>query len=517
MKLRAKIILGAVGITAVFSFSLPAMALNRPAAGESDPDDKSSITDILTGLASDPELTEDDAEGALRNVLQHGFAQTRALEHHRWVVPARMPLAQSDRLGWVPQLKHRQTLARLRLDSGGMVSSEEISDYDIPLADHPLVDMYVKHFSGRGRWYFAKWLSRADRYLPIMQPILEAKGVPRDLVYVAMVESGFSARAVSVAAACGYWQFIRSTAKMFGMRMNFWIDERRDFVRATEAAAAYMTQLHKQFGDWHLAWAGYNAGGGRVSRALTRYKTDNFWTLAERTSGFPKETRHYVPKIVAAAIISKNRAKYGFTNIKPLPPLLYDEVEVTDAVDLHVVSRKLGVPVTDLRELNPALLQDVTPPGQRHTLRVPQGQGEATSQWLAALPPSKRLTYRHHSVAKGDTLWKIAARYNSTIAAIRDFNSIRNPKALRVGINLIVPTLRSGAKSKVYSKRPPTTSTRVVAKRTTAKKSSKRHVVAAGETLWSISRRYGISVRDLKARNGLRSNHIVVGDTLRLN
>ncbi len=516
MTLRTKIFFGVVGIAVVCSLNRPTWAISRPVAGESgEPMDDASITDILADLTSDPEvLADDEAETALRQVLKAGFARTLALEHYEWVAPSRGPLLQPAQPEWTTRLSERQMMARLRVDHDLLTSTEELSEYDIPLADHPLVDMYVKHFSGRGRWYFAKWLARAGRYLPIMQPILERHGVPRDLVYVAMVESGFSARAVSVAAACGYWQFIRSTAKIFGMRMDFWIDERRDFVRATEAAAAYMTELHQQFGDWHLAWAGYNAGGGRVSRALAKHKVDDYWTLVDRKRGLVKETRHYVPKIVAAAIISKNRAKYGFADVEPLAPLLYDEVTVDDAVDLRVVARKLGVGLAELRELNPALLQDVTPPGRKHVLRVPQGTGEATAEWLAGLPASKRLTYRHHRVARGDTLWKIAARHNSTIAAIRDFNSIRNPKALRVGVNLIVPTLRSGAKSKIYSKRPPTRPTRVANRSTKSSKS--HHVVARGETLWSISKRYKTTVRKLKARNGLSSNHIVVGERLRV-
>jgi LysM repeat protein len=512
MMLRAKTIIGAVGFVVLSTFGAPALAVHRAAAGNSAPDDDSSLTEILAGLEGDAELlAEEDAQAALERMWADGWvARTPAVEDHDW-------LRDMERVrDWERLLLRRRALSRIRLDDDSLLARDDTVTYDIPLADHPLVDTYVKHFTGRGRWFFAKWLARADRYLPIMQPILSKAGVPRDLVYVAMVESGFSARAVSVAAACGYWQFIRSTGKLFGMRMDVWIDERRDFVRATEAAAAYMKQLHEQFGDWHLAWAGYNAGGGRVRRALARYRVEDYWTLIGRKRALAKETRHYVPKIVAAAIISKSREKYGFGDVEPLPPLLYDDVEVDDAVDLRVVARKLGVSLTRLRELNPALLQDVTPPGREHILRVPRGRGPETSKWLASLPASKRLTYRHHRVKGGDTLWKIAARYNSSIEAIRDFNRVRNPRALRVGSSLIVPTLRSGPRAKVYASAPVKRAARVAQRITKAVSSASHHVVAPGDTLWSISRKYDTTVGFIKAKNGLRSSRIVVGEKLRI-
>jgi membrane-bound lytic murein transglycosylase D len=489
-------------------------------------------------LDEDPEvLAEQRAEYALQNLLRHDFAQTRSV-HARIEDLFDEPAVMLDAPTWLDTMERRAAVAALRGSRSHAGAEVSRLAFDIPLADHPLVDTYIEHFTGRGRWYFAKWLSRAGRYLPIMRPILKEKGLPEDLVYVAMIESGLSSRAVSTAAACGYWQFIGSTGKLFKLKINFWVDERRDFVRSTEAAAAYLTELHQQFGDWHLAWAGYNAGGGRVSRALKRHASSDYWGLVDRKGGLSKETRHYVPKVIAAAIIAKNREKYGFTGIEPMPPLLWDTVQIDDAVHLRVVARKLGVPMATLRELNPSLLQDVTPPGRHWSLRVPKGSGKEVAAWLDSLPKNQRLTYHRHTIRRGDTLWRIAERYGSTITAVREFNGIRNPRALRPGQSLIIPTLRTrvaartGRKDKApvaqeSSKTKP--SRRVAAKSpgsnprpraSEAKSRSKRptgsHTVTAGETLWSIAQRYGVSVDRLKSWNNRRSNVIIVGETLKL-
>lgn len=504
-----------------------------PLEGQPSAEDAKAIGDLLADEALDAgpvALAATQTRHALSSILQRGFAQTPSIERAVNEIFAD-PLRMMRQPSWLDELERRGAEARLRgLPVHAGIGGLGIA-YDIPLADHALVDVYIKHFSGRGRWFFAKWLARADRYLPIMQPILESMGLPRDLVYVAMVESGFSSHAVSIAAAGGFWQFIPTTGKQFGLETSFWLDERRDFILATKAAATYMAQLHRQFGDWHLAWAGYNAGGGRVSRALKKYGADDYWTLVDEKGSLAKETRHYVPKILAAAIVAKNRVRYGFGAVKSLPPLLYDEIKVDGAVHLRVVAKHLGVTLNTLRELNPALLQDVTPPGRRFQLRVPQGRGEKTAAWLAALPASKRVTYRRHKIRKGDTLYVLARRYGTSMSAIREFNGIRNPRALRLGKDLIIPSVRGGTpvvkrKAATKSKPAPKRVARapIKTKKTkrspprlaSAKTSSGSHVVSAGETLWSIARRYDVSVTRLKRWNKRHSNVIVVGETLEL-
>lgn len=511
------------------------ISLPQAAAREADPDVDIDAADAIAEiLASEALVQEDDASAqdarwALREILRQGFAETPTL--------ARTIAAATDDVGFMRRQSFLQTLEREALVGRlRLVPLHQAREavrriaFDIPLADHPLVDTYIDYFTGRGRWFFARWLARADRYLPIMQPILTANGLPRDLVYVAMVESGFSASALSQARAAGYWQFIASTGRLYKLRTDVWIDERRDFVRATEAAAAYLGFLYREFGDWHLAWAGYNAGEGRVRRALAKYDARDFWALLEHKGSLAKETMHYVPKIIAAAIVAKDRTKYGFDDITSASPLLYDEIDVEDATELGAVASKFGFEIDELRELNPALLYGVTPPGRPARLRVPAGHGAAVASWLADLPRSERLSYAHHRVKSGDSLYRIAHQHGTTIDAIREFNRIRNARHLRPGQMLIIPVLarRAGPPSdlgagRTASRRGTTTlaSTRGDKPRSNRAAAPKRqpvarHKVAAGETLWSIAQRYGVSVDDVKSWNRRRSNKVMAGEVLQI-
>ena len=527
-------ILTALAICQLLSPSV-AWTMDRP--GDSDAD---GVAELLRSV-NDPiaeEVAAPEGDLLLRSVLRRGFAQTPALPYKieaLFVTPVGSTMVPTLDTS-VTRAVERETIAtRLRLWEGG---AAEAAPNDIPIVDHPLVDTYVKYFTGRGRWFFARWLSRADRYIPMMRPMLEAKGLPRDTVYLAMIESGFVAKAHSSASAVGFWQFIRSTGKRFKLRQDTWVDDRRDFVKSTNSAADYLKVLYKEFGDWQLAWAGYNAGGGRIRRALARYGVSDFWSLVAQPGSLAKETKHYVPKIMAAAIVASNREHYGFGAVKALPILRYDEVPVKDAVALRRVAVKLGVSLEDLQALNPSLLYSITPPRREFVLRVPDGRGAEVTQWLAALPRSERTDFRQHTVRSGDTLWEIAERYGSTINAIRDFNGIRNARVLGIGQRLIIPSQRGAS---VARRRPAKRATkkttrkvmkfavqpiakaatpaaaRSVAKTATASaKPVARHTVSAGETLWSISQRYRVSVTALKKWNRRRGNIIGVGDVLEI-
>lgn len=379
--------------------------------------------------------------------------------------------------------------------------------YDIPLSDHPLVDVYIDHFANRGRKFFAKWLARAERYRPIMTPILDHYGLPRDTFYLAMIESGLNARAYSVSAASGFWQFIRSTAEIFNMRMDHWVDERRDFITATHAACRYLSELHRQFkGDWYLAWASYNAGAGRVTRALKRSRSSSYWQLVDRKA-LPEETRQYVAKIIAAAIVAKNADIYGFSPIQAETPLDYDELDVHRAIDLRRLARALDIEVDTLRALNPSLLRDTTPPKRKSTLRVPRGSVEQASAWIAEQPAMKLARLRPYRIRRGDTLTSVARRFGVSIASLKDFNTIASIHDLSVGQRLLVPVRqtqrRSPSGERAQSQRTIVASSR-----------EKRHVVARGETLWSISQRYGCNVKQLKHWNRLRGPKIREGQVL---
>src|SRR5258707_6309434 len=252
--------------------------------------------------------------------------------------------------------------------------------YDIPIEMQPLVAQYVQFFQGAGRKWFRKWMSRSTRFIPMMQTILETRGLPKDTVYLAMIESGFSAQAYSWARAAGPWQFISSTARLYGLRQDFWIDERRDPVKATEAAARYLRQLHQTLGDWYLAWAAYNAGGRRLERMIAEQGTTDFWALSNG-KGLAKETKHYVPKLIACALVAKYPKAFGFSDdeFDFLTPYEAEEVALTSATDLDVVARAAEVNIDELKGLIPRLKPGGLPPSPAQN-RKPRRCRKATGE-----------------------------------------------------------------------------------------------------------------------------------------
>lgn len=422
--------------------------------------------------------------------------------------------------------------------------------YDIPVEMQPLVAEYIRFFQGPGRRWYRKWVSRSTRYLPVMQPILEAHGLPRDTVYLAMIESGFSNQAYSWAHAAGPWQFIPATGKEYGLKQDFWVDERRDPLKATDAAARYLKQLHKELGHWYLAWAGYNTGGGRVRRLCNRMNTVDFWTISAGR-GLAQETKHYVPKLIAAALVSKNPSAFGFRDdeFDYLPPLEFDVVEVTQPTDLSVLADAAGVKEDDLRDLNPELKRWCTPPStpeDPYLLRIPKGQKAQFTENYSKIPKRARLQYAEHTIKRGDTLGAIARRYGADTEAIMSLNRLRNPRSLKVNTVLMIPVpvstrpVKQKQRNKAEAQKPSppradagAVKTEVVDGRTKTiwqdrgpsaparvaqqEKTARIHQLAPGETLWSVAQRYRVSVDDLKQWNGIRDHRALkVGQKIRV-
>ena len=248
--------------------------------------------------------------------------------------------------------------------------------YQIPMILNDSVENHMEYFKTRGRDVFQRWLERSARYIPVMREIFREKSLPEDLVYVAMIESGFNPYAVSWARAVGPWQFMPHTGKLYGLRIDWWVDERKDPIKSTYAAAEHLKDLHNLFGSWPLALASYNAGAGKVQRAVLRTRSEDFWDL-KASRYIRRETKNYIPKFMAATIIAKNPEAYGFV-VQPVEPFVYDEVVITESTDLRLIARCAGTTFETIKELNPELKRWATPPdATRYILRIPKGTRES--------------------------------------------------------------------------------------------------------------------------------------------
>jgi membrane-bound lytic murein transglycosylase D len=387
--------------------------------------------------------------------------------------------------------------------------------YDIPIVINSRVEYFIDYFQTRVPKRFKIWLSRSGRYLPMMRAILKKHGLPEDLVYLALIESGFSCQAYSRAHAVGPWQFIRGTGRRYGLTINYWVDERRDPVKSTHAAARYLKDLHDEFGSWYLAAAAYNAGEAKIRRALKRYKADNFWSISQgRRYYLKRETRQYVPKMIAAAIIAKEPEKYGFTGIVYEKPMAFDVVEVHPGTSLGVAAKLAGLSSRQLHDLNPELRRWAVPPnGGKYLLRIPPGRKASFEAAYAKLPTPQRrarigaVTVRVH---RGDTLGRIARMHGVKLHDLMAMNPNLNPRRLRIGQKVVVPPKGGAAVARV--RRPLTPRRRLSANPRGTHKIS--HRVKKGDTLWHIARAYNLNWRDILRWNGKRSSRLSVGQKL---
>lgn len=382
-------------------------------------------------------------------------------------------------------------------------------------ARHGRVQYYIDFFLGPARDRFAIWLGRLPRYEGMIREQLRRYGVPEDLVYLAMIESGYSNTAVSRARAVGMWQFIASTGRQYGLALDVWEDQRRDPFRATEAAARHLADLNEVFGSWYLAAAAYNGGAGRVSRGLERLPAGDgaagdstFFELSARRY-LRLETRDYVPKLIAAALIAKEPERYGFAGVPRLEPLTFDEVIVADATGLDVLARLADTTTRALVELNPQFVRGATPPGRSVVVRVPAGTGPTVARRWAELPVRERITFVTHRVAAGETLSGIARRYGISTSVLQAANPGVQPRRMRIGQQLTVPV--SPAAQRTVSR---TTSGATAPPPATS--GSATYTVRAGDSLWAIAQRHGVSVADLRRWNGLSGTVVRVGQELRV-
>ena len=313
----------------------------------------------------------------------------------------------------------------------------KVTHSDLPLMMTDQVAGYINYFSTRGRPTLEHGLTQSGRYRELIENVLKEEGVPQDLIYLAQAESGFHPYAVSRVGARGIWQFMGSRAKGYGLHHDLWVDDRQDPERSTRAAAHHLRDLYNQFGDWYLAMAAYNSGPGTVQSAVKRTGYADFWELYRRNV-LPKETRNYVPIIVAVAIMAKNPSQYGLQNVIPDPPMKYETVKINYPVDLRLVAECIDVAPSELQELNPSLLR-MTTPKRSFDLHLPVGTADKYQAAIAAIPADMRLWWRYHTVAKGETLMSLARTYRTPMKTIATANQLEMSDTIEAGAKLVIP------------------------------------------------------------------------------
>ncbi len=457
--------------------------------------------------------------------------------------------------------------------------------YDFPITMNKQVKYYLDFFQNRQHKTFHKWLERSGRYLPMIQARLKEAELPLDLAYLPMIESGYSLTAYSRARAAGPWQFMRATGRHYGLTVNSYVDERRDPVRSTEAAIAFLSDLHDRFGDWSLAVAAYNAGGGKISNGLRRYKVDNFWALAQHRY-LRTETKLYVPKLIAAIIIAKDPETYGFTNLQYEAPLEYEVAMVPRWTSLRSVTIAANIDYNILHNLNRQLRKRITPPDTaRYPLKIPIGKKESITQNLHRVYPLITTKYKTHIVKGNDSLSGICRKYNIRKLTLLKTNSLKtahltegqrlripyqttkyvlwnkdgSPPIAAADTNLILHKIKPGETVSVISKKYgvpmhmiaiwndldnmakiragqqlaiyleegkiPTTASRASAKsalktgitsteETASGGKATYYHVKSGDTLWTISRQFSLSMDKIRQWNSLKNDVIHPGTKL---
>ncbi|MBN2279463.1 MAG: LysM peptidoglycan-binding domain-containing protein [Candidatus Marinimicrobia bacterium] len=366
----------------------------------------------------------------------------------------------------------------------------EDKEGSLPLVTSPKIERIINYYAKTQKNNFQEWLNNANYYEETVRPILEKENLPQELFYLALIESGFKTSAYSHAHAAGPWQFIASTGAYYGLKRTWWVDERRDVVKASIAAAQYLSDLHDYFDDWYLAMAAYNCGKLNVLRAIRREGTRDFWKLKT----LPKETRNYIPSFMAGLNIVRDPEKYGFE--KPNETKWeFDEVLLQGSYELESLAKMCGTTAQVLKDYNPELRRWVTPPdAEEYILRVPKSKGPALAARIKEIPAGQQMVqeFVNHRVRSGQNLNYIAKKYGTSVSAIVSANNIRNINQLKIGQTLKIPS-----------------STYYTAQYIDNKSTSGTHLVKKGETLYDIATRYGVSLNDLRSVNNLYGKRFI--------
>ncbi len=373
--------------------------------------------------------------------------------------------------------------------------------YDLPIVMNERVKNSIVYFQTVAKEAFEKYLRRSKKYTPMMTRIINEYGLPEDLVYLSLVESGYNPNAYSWARAMGLWQFISSTGRLYKLERDWWIDERKDPIKSTHAACKFLKDLYQQFGDWELAMAAYNGGPGRVSRTIKSQRTNDFWKMKLR-----RQTMDYVPLIMASAIIAKNPEMYGFHIDDFEPEVVWDEVNISRCLDLKAVAKELGCSLNDLKELNPELLRNYTPPNvSKYSLKIPKGSSEIFWAIYETMPSPKETSWVKHTIRRGESLSSIASKYGISQYAIEEANNMRSSRII-AGRELIVPV----PLGRDYNYKPQQEAKDYAS-------SNSIYAVRSGDTMWDIARAFGTTVSAIRETNSIgRGARIYVGQKIKI-
>ncbi|HBF12339.1 MAG TPA: hypothetical protein DDW49_02955 [Deltaproteobacteria bacterium] len=458
--------------------------------------------------------TTNPSEGTVESLIENQSAQeneeyavapsNKRMDGVEYFIQQDLKEANSPSTKFSKKKKKKRDLPELKSiydDDGSKWNPER--GYDIPYVYNDQVQKWINVFTGNLRGKFAQWINRGSHVVPIMQEVLREYDMPTDLVYLSMIESGFNMHAYSHAHAAGAWQFIRSTGKMYGLECNHFIDERRDLMKATHAAARHLKDLHNLYGDWYLAFAAYNAGAGKVNGAIRKSRSTNFWTLAQpKTRYLRQETKDYVPRILAAATVVKNYKKYGFSRSLFDEPLRFDGVTIPDATDIDVIAKASGSSIEEISKLNPSLMLGVTPPDKHYTVYLPDGHKDNFERNYADIPKQDRVHHVFYKVRKKENLATIGKRYGVSANVLASANDMRLTERLVPGSYVRIP--KQGESTDKFIARAS-----LNAPAMGVASSGATYRVRKGDTLGRIASHHGVSVAQLKKWNGLSGRGVI--------
>ena len=498
----------------------PEAAVDEPVPAGIEPGAEAEGIEEVPELAEAGSDPESDAAGLLHDSLDAYESAAESWERgeldeafaaldHAYQLMASVPL-NGDALVAQEKENLRQLISRRVVEIyASRKSAVGDPDRSIPREINDDVRREIASFQRGEREFFLESYRRSGLYRPMIVAELQKAGLPEALSWLPLVESGFKDRAQSRARAVGLWQFIASTGYRYGLDRSDWIDERMDPEKSTQAAIAYLTDLHELLGDWMTALAAYNCGEGNVLRQIQKQREgyfDQFWDLYAR---LPQETRRYVPRFLATLAILEDPAKYGFVLPEPLPAVATETIQVARAVKLEALDQALALPAGTIAKLNPELRRNATP-NAPYALEVPLGRGPALATSLASIPEWKppKVEVTTHRVRQGETLSQIASRYHTSVSALMSLNRLRSANRLSVGQRLQVPAGRGSASSSGASR------SASVARADVAPGTEVRHRVRSGDNLWMLASRYGTTIERIRTDNGLRSNMLRPGQVL---